>query len=1046
MAINKPLLDDREYRVVVLDNGIEALLVQDLTTDKAAAALDVGVGSFADPPDLPGLAHFLEHLLFMGTEKYPSENEYSRFLTNHAGLFNAYTAAEHTNYHFEVAWPHLQGSLDRFAQFFISPLFSESCKSREIMAVDSENKKNLHNDIWRLYQLEKHLSNPQHPIKQFSTGNLQTLGRIPEEKGIDVRARLIDFYKQHYTSSIMKLVVIGREPLNVLETWVSELFSAVPNTHPELASTPRFYASTPTLRSEDLGVLIRAKPVMDIKLFELSFPVPDQQPCHETQPYHYYVHLLGHESKGSLLYYLKSKRWASELGCAISHICKGIDYLFVNIELTNEGMNHWREILEAFFAYIEMVRSAGPQQWIFEEIMRTSNAGFLYRQKWKAMQLSSSLAQVLHRPIPRERLLDYSVARRYDADAVAEFAKFLCPENMRAMLASQCLNNFTHKEKWYGTEYSVEKITDLKPNRIEELHLPRPNEFLPSNFELVEDAGKKIVQMRPRIVLDKPGLRLWHKKDDVFMVPKAHVYVKLVRGDVSQSARQMRLADLFTALVNDRLADYSYYADMADLNHTLTTIQDGFEIEIHGFSEKLDRLLKVIISTICTSDILEDRFVVVKEQQERQLSNLAWAQPASQRSLQSNYLLAERMYSIEDRFEALKTITYADFVEFVAATRKLGLGVEMLAIGNLSTSQAIDMAQMVSSIVPSPSTPEANHWNLVDHPRNASYLYKPGQHFYKELQHANPQNGNSAILVCYQFGQIDVHSLAVLSIISQILKEASFNQLRTKEQLGYIVGSNKRQLRGTLWFEVFVQSEESTQFLEERIENFVCNVAKQLLEQMSDSDFRKNVDAMMSEQLEKNKNLNDEAERYWSAINGGYFDFYRRQKLAEAAKLVTKEQILAAFQHHMVNLQTRSRLAIHFKALAAPKITAEVALSRAVGQLVSDKEISVSAQQIQQFSLECRGLSPEQAMQLLSKRLIEVGGLSQQEAQQFVGECLQKSHEMVRLAVENNIKKPIGEPIKDLKEYFASLTVAQAPHPLESLLELTNYETEEAKL
>ncbi|CAG8722722.1 4788_t:CDS:2, partial [Scutellospora calospora] len=65
------------YRLIRLNNELEALLVHDSTTDKSSAAMDVHVGNLLDPDDLLGLAHFCEHLLFMGTEKYPKENEYN---------------------------------------------------------------------------------------------------------------------------------------------------------------------------------------------------------------------------------------------------------------------------------------------------------------------------------------------------------------------------------------------------------------------------------------------------------------------------------------------------------------------------------------------------------------------------------------------------------------------------------------------------------------------------------------------------------------------------------------------------------------------------------------------------------------------------------------------------------------------------------------------------------------------------------------------------------------------------------------------------------
>ena len=89
------------------------------------------------------MAHFTEHMLFLGTEKYPDENSYSSFLQKHGGHSNAYTAGESTNYYFDVVHNHLEEALDRFSQFFVAPLFTESATDRERNAIESEHSKNL---------------------------------------------------------------------------------------------------------------------------------------------------------------------------------------------------------------------------------------------------------------------------------------------------------------------------------------------------------------------------------------------------------------------------------------------------------------------------------------------------------------------------------------------------------------------------------------------------------------------------------------------------------------------------------------------------------------------------------------------------------------------------------------------------------------------------------------------------------------------------------------------------------------------------------------
>lgn len=134
------------------------------------------------------------------------ENDYSEYLAKHSGYSNAFTGAEDTNYYFEVSADHLPGALDRFAQFFLSPLFNESGVDREMQAVDSEHKKNLQNDSWRLHQLDRSLTDPSHPWSKFGTGSLETLKK--EDK--DIRKVLMDFHAKYYSANLMKLVVLGK--------------------------------------------------------------------------------------------------------------------------------------------------------------------------------------------------------------------------------------------------------------------------------------------------------------------------------------------------------------------------------------------------------------------------------------------------------------------------------------------------------------------------------------------------------------------------------------------------------------------------------------------------------------------------------------------------------------------------------------------------------------------------------------------------------------------------------------------------------------------
>lgn len=116
--------DQRQYEAIRLPNNLKMLLVHDPEITKSACSISVGVGSYFDPKRSLGLAHFLEHMLFMGSSKFPSHNEYSSFISQNSGSDNAYTSDEETNYYFEVKNSAFNEAVDRITNFFTGALLN----------------------------------------------------------------------------------------------------------------------------------------------------------------------------------------------------------------------------------------------------------------------------------------------------------------------------------------------------------------------------------------------------------------------------------------------------------------------------------------------------------------------------------------------------------------------------------------------------------------------------------------------------------------------------------------------------------------------------------------------------------------------------------------------------------------------------------------------------------------------------------------------------------------------------------------------------------
>ncbi|KAH7832213.1 putative Insulin-degrading enzyme [Monocercomonoides exilis] len=228
-----PLTSKKTYRCFTLKNGMKALVVSNPGADKSAAAIRVSTGAIHDPNDRFGLSHFLEHMLFLGTKKYPKEGEFSTFLTNHAGSQNGFTSLFYTKFYFVIDSRFFEEAIDRFAQFFIEPLFTESCTEREIEAVNSEYEMNLNVMSRKLYQMMRYRSNPDHYLNGFSCGRRDTLNP-PGSSVEETRLRLIKLFEKYYSAKLMTLCLVGNKPLDELQKIAETYFNEIRS--PEVTS------------------------------------------------------------------------------------------------------------------------------------------------------------------------------------------------------------------------------------------------------------------------------------------------------------------------------------------------------------------------------------------------------------------------------------------------------------------------------------------------------------------------------------------------------------------------------------------------------------------------------------------------------------------------------------------------------------------------------------------------------------------------------------------------------------------------------------------
>ncbi|KAJ2729183.1 metalloprotease [Coemansia sp. BCRC 34962] len=915
--LNKSESDVREYRLIRLPNGLTAFVIHDSLESKACAALDVNVGSLADPPAFQGLAHFCEHLLFMGTTKYPKENDYNAYLSANGGYSNAYTDLEDTCYYFEVTYDALEGALDRFSQFFIDPLFTEDCTDREVRAVDSEHKKNIQSDMWRQYQIEKELSSPDHPFSMFATGNQATLSGAAAELGVDLRGKLLEFHAKYYSADIMKLVVVGRDSLDQLTEWAVSKFSPILSK----GMTKPLFKGHP-LTEREMGKFIRVKSIRQQRTLDMTFALPDVKPFRQTKPSRYLGSLVGHEGKGSILSYVKRRGWATSIVAGRSPTsAEGFDMFKVTVSLTELGLEKYEDVIRVVFAFMQLLQSKKPQKWFQDELQRVSEIEYKFLEKSEAVNLASNLANTMQNRYlePEWVLSDGMLLNEFDEELIEWVQGFLVPDNFRILLAARELDvDFGLTEKYYGVSYRVDAIPDALMQelrgelRFDELSLPEPNLFIPDNLEVKGQKTSADPTAEPTLLRLAEGLELWFKQDDRFFLPRGEVRINIENPRAYESPLSSIFSQLFVLVLKDSLSEITYDAQVAGLWFDIHESVDGFSISVDGFNDKLPQLLRILLTTIKNYKVDDTQFEVYSREVRKKLDNVRHAEPYSHVQTNTHYLNYATVWRYSDKLSAFPLVNKQRLQKFIESLFEQ-TRVQMIVMGNFAEQDALDMADMVIDVLGSKPLPDyARQWSRV-------LLHNPGSYVHYATM-PEDANVNSSIDVSIYTGltQNDWERV-VLDLTHIIIQEPFFDQLRTKEQLGYITYcSDRKYSDGHMTLRLLVQSETNPAYVSQRISHFVRGFRKRLVD-MTQEEFERYVNSLKVKREEKLKNLYGETSRYWTHVCSGYYLFDKIDRDLANLAIVGKDDIVA-FWDKYINPSTALSLTSLTAAIWSTKI------------------------------------------------------------------------------------------------------------------------------
>ncbi|AYV76477.1 MAG: Zn-dependent peptidase [Terrestrivirus sp.] len=831
-GIYKSINDDRGYRYVLLNNKLSVILVNDCNATISAASLSVGIGSI-DEKGHHGLAHFLEHMLFLGSEKYPKNDMYSSILAKYGGMSNAFTADTFTCYYFSVHSQAFVEILDIFAQFFIKPLFNDDSILKEMNAVNSEHENNIMNDNWRKNQIMHTVCKENHPFNYFGTGCLKSLN-VP---GIVDKVK--EFYNTNYSADNMCLTLVSNISLDELEQMVRNIFESVPNKDVYEKCSKRIYElpyETPKL--------ITITPIKTKNKIQFDWQIDDMDKFSTTYK-NYTVdelisHIFGHEGRGSIYDLLRRKNLAQSLSSGLGNKTGNIGTFSITIETTQEGFeSENRKLIEQIiYEYIDMFKRS-PEEKIKELYMEAKllkHQNFLNIEKGDSVSYANALSNAhITSEIPIEEIMTSgNLLNEYDTvvyKLLNEVLSKMTKQNMITILSSKNFEGYLEKvEQWYGTEYSVsnpptiENDVKLETELNHKLYLPEKNPYICTNL----DINTKRTNDEHLKKLDHDTIETWSQFTTKFNVPHVNVFVDIILPEIRNSVHDVVTFSLFLRCINDIMNPDLYECNMSNYSASIGVKMDAITITTYGPAAGMYKVIDMCAKKILYPDITHEVLNRQKLKMIKDLTNTLFDPPHVNLHRLFENAIVNNSYSIIELLDNIETATYSSVHGF--ANNMIGNSyIRTATIGNISETESILIADIFKQFKPMNDKPKMLRTVKIS---------DKGKPMIIKNKSYNSKETNSA--TCIYIGIDYVKAgytenwdkiLCITNFIELILGDKFFNELRTEEQLGYYVSCGLISMGHSNYkykmFKFIVQSNvKDAEFLSHRIKQFIKDAGK----------------------------------------------------------------------------------------------------------------------------------------------------------------------------------------------------------------------------
>ena len=860
-----PKNETRIFETELLENGIKTVYINDPALNKTIVSVAVSVGSLANPKDYQGLAHFLEHMLFLGSKKYPDENLYENAVKKYGGNSNAYTDQLETVYFFSTFNEGLEEVLELFSRFFIDPLFKEDAVNREINAINSEHQKNINNDRWREYQLIKNLSKKDSAYNTFPTGSNKTL----DKKGL--RDKMIEFWKKYYVTTNLGICVISNMKISQQKKLIGKTFGKIEKRNGEV-----FELKKPLFDS--LNKTYQMIPLSDIQTLNYYWEIPTDKSFKKNKLFIILCDLLLKDEKHSYINYLKINGFIDDVYPSI----QDEEGLFqISFHLTKLGIKNLN-LIDGTLKY--ELNKIFSQDWnkIIAYYKKLYQINFDNSPKIESMPLAIKLCVRLHHFSFNDLYIGDFLVQETVNNPVNLIKKYF-DNNLKILILKSDVPNLTEDEN-YGTKYCEIKNLNVEPIVFNsKINLENP--FFDMKPELIYNLNCET----PIIIREKT----WYGGCSRFNET-------IIEGSLILSSQKFfnsELNYLLTILMDKCL---SFYLNQELFNiltlkfhisiipksiYNCVILQYNCPSDTIKFNQFINKTIELIKSATIPTKVIQSKIENLKEE----LVNINKKNPWEYGSYYYNKINQSNEYLHTNLLKTLETITEKQVINFINNIFD-DCSLTMFFFGSLTYDQ-LPSNLIINKLIfnPQPIFPKINlNENIT-------------------IIHPNPNEKNNCVCFYYYVGPFAPIKWLHLFLVHLILENNFFDELRTKKQLGYLVRLSILNLGDNYYMTEKIQSNRSCNEIITEIDKFNDNIMK-IIDNCKLDEWK--ISAKNNLKEKENSN-NDFYSNFFSEIISRKYLFHRKKIVSTQLKNVSKESIKEFINEYIFNNKYKSILCVN---------------------------------------------------------------------------------------------------------------------------------------